>query len=201
MNRTFNLLHLREAQHLNGGVVFKPIVVKGDFSKLPRDYSNIYMTEDDYLSLINENPYEYFLTTEKKTSDIDTLAFLGLKANENEMPPSPSPIPWGDLIVSTFTIDFCDYYRTYTGFFMKKKQSTKIEVCPQDRYFLAKSFLTLDQISYVDLHENAFYKKYKEKKIHVPLAGLTRGSKRSFSSFHMKSRLAEIQEKYKDGVK
>ncbi|ADR33994.1 hypothetical protein Sulku_1331 [Sulfuricurvum kujiense DSM 16994] len=135
--------------------------------------------------------------------DINTIAFLGLKINDDELPPSPSPIPWGDRIIHTFTIDKIDYIKTHFGLFMKRKQSPIIEVCTPERYFLAKSFLTLDDINHVKLHENEFYKKFNLAKYDVPQAGLTRGSKRSFSdrAETQKTKLEVIQDKYKDGVK
>lgn len=204
MTRSQNLLHLHEVQHLNGGTVYKPIEKSGDFQKLPKDSSNHLISEIDYLDLINDNPQFYSKTIPLgHEDDIDYIAFLGLKANKDELPPSPSPIPYGDLIISSFTIDKIEYFQTETGLFMKKKQSPIIEVCTPERYFLAKSFLTPDDLNHVLLHEQNFYKKFQKQNFDIPQAGLTRGSKRSFSdrAETQKNLIQKIQDKYKDGVK
>lgn len=203
MTRSQNLLHLREIQHLNGGTIYKPIEKFGDYSKLPSLVSNDLIPESDYFDLMNDNPNFYYEMIPHNTKvDIDVMAFLGLKINNDELPPSPSPIPWGDQIVSTFTLDNIDYYKTLTGLFMKKKQSSVIEVCTPERYLLAKSFLTLDDINHVELHENLFYKKYQSENFDVPQAGLTRGSKRSFLESEETQKIKNcIQDKYMDDVK
>lgn len=196
------LLHIRQKQRLNGGTIYKPILKDSDFQKTPRDLSNVHLSEKDYLSLINDNPTYYFQNQKVIKGDLDYLIFQGIKVNDNELPPSPSPIPWGEHIISTFTIDKVDYYRTQSGYFMKRKQSNKIEVCSYDRYFTAKSFLILDDINHVELKENRFYKKFKNQDLDVPPAGLTRGSNGTFSPVKKSlSKIEEIKNKYKDGVK
>lgn len=122
--------------------------------------------------------------------DIDTLAFLGFRI-EDGVDCSTLPartIPYGDRIIKSFTFGDYDYYKTYTGYFYKKHQSKDIK--PLDE----KVFWSL-------IPEREVFKFCA--RLGSPQAGLTRGSKRSFSdrAETQKNKLLEIQNKYKDGVK
>lgn len=138
----------------------------------------------------------------KPQVDEYVIAFLGGKLDDQDYEKEVRVIPYGDLIVSSFTVDKFEYIKTNSGLFIKGVNSTIISSCSVDRYNLAKSFLTLDDINHVELHENRFYKKFQKQNFDVPQAGLTRGSKRSFSdrAETQKNLIQKIQDKYKDGV-
>lgn len=161
------------------------------------------MTRINNLLSIRENHHKHIDVAVKPKLDEYTIAFLGGKVNDTDYEKEIRVIPYGDLIVSSFTVDKFQYIKTNSGLFIKGVNSHVITLCSLDRYNLAKSFLTLDDINHVALLENRFYKKFQKQNFDVPQAGLTRGSKRSFSdrAETQKTLIEKIQEKYKDGVK
>lgn len=160
-------------------------------SELKKYAHNHWMGQDDYIREIHRNPQYYYLQDEYKCKlvDVDLVAFVGGSietAIDIKLP--PRSIPFGDSIIRSFTVGNYDYYKTHTGYFYKKHQSKDIK--PLDE----KVFWSL-------IPEREVFKFCA--RLGSPQAGLTRGSKRSFSdrAETQKNKLLEIQNKYKDGVK
>lgn len=160
-------------------------------SELKQFAHNHWLGQDDYLSLIYRNPQYYYLQHEFKNKrvDIDLVAFVGGSIDTSvSISSRPRVIPYGDSIIQSFTVGDYDYYKTYTGYFYKKHQSKDIK----------------------PIEEKVFWSLIPDREVFKfcprlgsPQAGLTRGSKRSFSdrAETQKNRFQEIQDKYKDGVK
>lgn len=183
--------------------------------KLPNshEYKNSEISEEEYLKLVLNNPQWYppfhFKTKKKELSkigdtsviidDIDMIAFMGGRIEALPFKDLPRTIPWGDNILESFTMDKRSYYRTNTGHFIKQYQSIEIVPTTQERFNLARSFLRSSLILSNTLGEHTAFSVFQKRIFEVPQAGLTRGSKGTLET--RKTRLAEIQEKYKDGVK
>lgn len=161
------------------------------YTDFKKDHQNTFLNGEQYYELVQRNK-EYYpeFKQPKNTNDIDTIAFLGLRLDDgidlSALP--PRTIPYGDRIIRSFTVGDYDYYATYTGYFYKKHQSKDIK----------------------PIEEKVFWSLIPERgvfnfcpRLGSPQAGLTRGSKRSFSdrAETQKNRFQEIQDKYKDGVK
>lgn len=159
-----------------------------DFKK---EHENSFLQGEQYYELVQENK-EFYPEFEKpkKTNDYDTLAFLGFRIEDGVdcSTLAARTIPYGDRIIKSFTVGEYDYYRTYTGYFCKKHQSKEIGVIDEKFFF--------DKCNSREVFKFC-------SRLGPPQAGLTRGSKRSFSdrAETQKNKLLEIQNKYKDGVK
>lgn len=104
-------------------------------------------------------------------------------------------IPYGDCFLSSFTLKPYAYAETKTGFFRRKHNATIIEQITQAQFERAKLLLsTFTTLSNTNGDHTAFSRLKKTS----PQAGLTRGSKRTFSTSQEK--IASILEKYKNGV-
>ena len=104
-------------------------------------------------------------------------------------------IPYGDYFLSSFTLKPYAYAQSKTGFFRRKHNTTIIEKITQEQFERAKDLLsTFTALSNTNGDHTAFSRLKKTS----PQAGLTRGSKRTFSTSQEK--IASILEKYKNGV-
>lgn len=92
-------------------------------------------------------------------------------------------IPFGDYFLGSFTSGKYDYWECNTGFYKKLHNSKNIEV------------ITKDEFSNASMSEEKFVFC---PRLTSPQAGLTRGSKRTFSKEN--KTVLDIQEKYKNGV-
>ena len=96
--------------------------------------------------------------------------------------PNTRVIPYGDYFLGSFTSGKYDYFQSNTGFYKKLHNSKNIEVIEEIEF------------SNASMSEEKFVFC---PKLTSPQAGLTRGSKRTFSK---NDGLRLIQEKYLNGV-
>lgn len=169
--------------------------------KLPKGMVNSFLAEDDYLQLVNQYAEFYFehKSVTVKSKDIDFVAFVGGRLDDGVTSFPPRTIPYGDTIIEAFRFDKRSYYRTNTGYFIKQYQSIEIVPTTKERFDLARRFLDSKVNLSNTMGEHTAFSKFKTRNSDFPQAGLTRGSKGTLET--QKTRLEEIQEKYKDGVK
>lgn len=151
-----------------------------------REHSNVFMCGKEYFELTKANK-DFYPDYEKpiKKDDIELLTFLGLKVDDCDHFDT-KVIPFGDRIVEAFTLGQFVYIKTLSGYFFKELNSSLIRPLPESVY----------------VEKKPYKKEFKCFEKRFPQAGLTRGSKRSFSdrAEPQKNKLLEIQDKYKDGV-
>lgn len=145
---------------------------------------------------------------------IDYIAFMGGRLDDGIVNFPPRVIPYGDNILESFTMDKISYYRTNSGYFLKRPQSIVIEKTTASRFNLARSFLDTKLILSNTMGEHTAFRRVK---MCYPQAGLTRGSNASFSipkpcekpkgysserkMDYLLPPVERINKKYKDGVK
>lgn len=149
-----------------------------------------------------------------KSSELDRIAFVGGRIDDGVTEFPPRVIPYGDRIIESFTISKISYYRTQTGYFLKKRQSMEIERIRKGRFDFCRS---LHDTALILSNTGGHHTAFRRVKMCYPRAGLTRGSNASFSILKpcqkpqgyssetkMDALLPDfdrIQKKYKDGVK
>ncbi|MCK9373467.1 MAG: hypothetical protein M0P91_09725 [Sulfuricurvum sp.] len=129
--------------------------------------------------------------------NIDQIAFNGGRLDDGVESFPPRTISWGDSIIESFTMNKCSFYRTHSGYFKKEFNSPSITPILKEIFELSKRYLsTLTFLSNTMGDHTAFSGLEKR----FSRAGLTRGLSVPFSD-SKKARLAQLQDKYMDGVK